>query len=108
MRTFLFVLLHDSPLVPESVGSDILVFSVASAMSSLICTPLDVARTQLILSREGIEAFSRTLQRISEQEGLQGLMAGWLPRLLWNGLIVGLVLGFCRRKTHGMLVMSCS
>lgn len=100
VRTFLFVCLHDSTAVPEGAGSDILVFSIASALSSLLCTPLDVTRTQLILSRQGVERFSLTLREISERDGLPGLMAGWLPRLLWNGLIVGLVLGFCRPQ-HG-------
>lgn len=96
VRTAIFVALHDSTAFPSGAGSDILVFTIASAVASLLCTPLDVARTQLVLRREGVENLSSTLQNIGEREGISGLMAGWLPRLLWNGLIVGSILGLCR------------
>eukprot|EP00913_Durusdinium_trenchii_P004233 g3925.t1 len=80
----------------EHAEQDILVFTIASAVASILCTPLDVARTQLILRREGVQHFASTLQKIKDQDGIAGLMAGWLPRLLWNGLIVGSILGLCR------------
>lgn len=96
VRTAIFVALHDSSAFPSGAGSDILVFTIASAVASLLCTPLDVARTQLVLRREGVQNLSTTLQNIGEREGISGLMAGWLPRLLWNGLIVGSILGLCR------------
>lgn len=96
MRTAVFVALHDSAFVPGGPWSDILVFTIASAVASILCTPLDVARTQLILRREGVQHFASTLQKIKDQDGIAGLMAGWLPRLLWNGLIVGSILGLCR------------
>ena len=44
----------------------------------------------------GIQLLPATLWEIHDQEGVAGLLAGWLPRLLWNGLIVGAVLGLCR------------
>lgn len=51
-------------------------------------------------SIEGVQNLSTTLQNIGEREGISGLMAGWLPRLLWNGLIVGSILGLCRRSVQ--------
>lgn len=96
IRTAVFVALHDSAAFPSGAGSDILVFTVASAVSSILCTPLDVARTQLVLRRQGVRHLGSTLQTIGEREGISGLMAGWLPRLFWNGLIVGSILGLCR------------
>lgn len=96
IRTAVFVALHDSAAFPSGAGSDILVFTVASAVASILCTPLDVARTQLVLRRQGVRHLGSTLQTIGEREGISGLMAGWLPRLFWNGLIVGSILGLCR------------
>jgi len=95
IRTGLFVALHDSNLY-NGPGSEILLFAIASAVAAFMCTPLDVARTQLLLSRQGVEALPATLVSIGEREGFEGLTAGWLPRLLWNGVTVGLVLGLCR------------
>jgi len=96
LRTALFVSLHDSGSFPSGAGSDILAFTMASAIASVVCTPLDVARTQLVLSGKGIQRLPATLWDIHESQGVAGLLAGWLPRLLWNGLIVGAVLGLCR------------
>ena len=45
----------------------------------------------------GVRHLGSTLQTIGEREGISGLMAGWLPRLFWNGLIVGSILGLCRQ-----------
>lgn len=53
---------------------------------------IDVARFSL-----GLRHLGSTLQTIGEREGISGLMAGWLPRLFWNGLIVGSILGLCRQ-----------
>ncbi|CAJ1383522.1 unnamed protein product [Effrenium voratum] len=96
LRTAVFVTLHDAHLFGTGASADVLTFIFASACSSILCTPLDVARTQLILQREGVQNFPKTLWDIRERDGLTGLMAGWLPRLLWNGLVVGFVLGICR------------
>eukprot|EP00439_Symbiodinium_sp_Y106_P044487 s2412_g5.t1 len=96
LRTALFVSLHDSGSFPSGAGSDILAFTMASAIASVVCTPLDVARTQLVLSGKGIQRLPSTLWDIHDRQGVAGLLAGWLPRLLWNGLIVGAVLGLCR------------
>jgi len=95
IRTGLFVALHDSNLY-NGPGSEILLFTIASTAAAFMCTPLDVARTQLLLSRRGVEDLPATLASIGTREGFEGLTAGWLPRLLWNGVTVGLVLGLCR------------
>ena len=36
---------------------------------------------------QGIQRLPATLWDIHESQGVAGLLAGWLPRLLWNGLI---------------------
>ena len=60
---------------------------------------IDVARFSL-----GVRHLGSTLQTIGEREGISGLMAGWLPRLFWNGLIVGSILGLCRQAPLCCLV----
>mmetsp|Transcript_100237 Transcript_100237/g.323032 ORF Transcript_100237/g.323032 Transcript_100237/m.323032 type:complete len:150 (+) Transcript_100237:1197-1646(+) len=96
LRTIIFVWLHSQPDAASFVGSNILLFTIASTVAALVCTPLDVARTRLLLDGRGVQELPSTLASICREEGSAGIFAGWLPRLIWNGVTVGIVLGLCR------------
>jgi len=97
LRTAIFVYLHDNPSIPSgTAGNDVLLFVAASTLAAVAATPLDVARTQLLLSGGTLVEVPFVLTKIQQEQGTAALMAGWQPRLLWNGLIVGATLGLCR------------
>eukprot|EP00444_Apocalathium_aciculiferum_P007535 CAMPEP_0183410534 /NCGR_PEP_ID=MMETSP0370-20130417/19643_1 /TAXON_ID=268820 /ORGANISM="Peridinium aciculiferum, Strain PAER-2" /LENGTH=415 /DNA_ID=CAMNT_0025593381 /DNA_START=72 /DNA_END=1319 /DNA_ORIENTATION=+ len=96
LRSIIFVWLHSQPNAASFIGYDILIFTIAAAISALVCTPLDVARTRLLLDGRGVQELPSMLVSIFREEGAAGFFAGWLPRLMWNGVTVGIVLGLCR------------
>merc|ERR1712007_81377 len=96
-RTALFVALHDSDLMPSGPGADVLLFTIASTAAALATTPFDVARTKLLLNGGGVSALPATLLDMWREQGVPATMAGWVPRLAWNGIVVGTTLGLCRQ-----------
>ncbi|XP_047146408.1 mitochondrial S-adenosylmethionine carrier protein isoform X1 [Hydra vulgaris] len=74
-------------------GSDVTGFesglcgSVAGAVSAAITTPLDVAKTRIILAQNTCLKTSsnpfRVVVQIFKNEGIKGIFAGIVPRVVW-------------------------
>jgi solute carrier family 25 S-adenosylmethionine transporter 26 len=72
--------------------------SAAGAIASALTTPLDVAKTRIMLTREtaaegGYFGTWRTLTRVYSEEGASALFKGVGPRVLWIGLGGAVFLG---------------
>jgi len=111
MRIWLFLALRShgaaSALALEpGMTSDIALFALANIVANGICNPLEVVRTRLLLQLSG-EADTEyagildALTTIEREEGVGALFKGVLLRLLWNGLLVGIVLGVQRSYYGG-------
>ncbi|XP_018576482.1 S-adenosylmethionine mitochondrial carrier protein homolog [Anoplophora glabripennis] len=62
--------------------------SIAGGFSAAVTTPLDVAKTRIMLAdrklvRSGEITVRNTLKNIYRKEGIKGVFAGLLPRTLW-------------------------
>lgn len=102
IRSVLFVAMHATGLAPEgSPGMEVMLFTLASATAALATTPLDAVRTQLLLEKADWRQIPDALAN-SWNRGLEAMMAGWQPRLLWNGLVVGAVMGLVRLEYNDM------
>eukprot|EP00929_Paragymnodinium_shiwhaense_P121411 TRINITY_DN93637_c0_g1_i1.p1 TRINITY_DN93637_c0_g1~~TRINITY_DN93637_c0_g1_i1.p1 ORF type:complete len:631 (-),score=126.73 TRINITY_DN93637_c0_g1_i1:72-1964(-) len=97
MRTAIFIVLHSIPGSPQGVAPETFEFMVAQTLACMLTLPLDVARTRMLLSGDGLEKLPDVLQEIQLNEGLEGLTAGWQMQFIWNGLTVGSVLGLVRQ-----------
>eukprot|EP01036_Dinobryon_divergens_P030552 gene30552-39814_t len=66
--------------------------ALSSAISSAATTPFDVVKTRIStgIIPPGSPVFSAII-RIAKTEGLTGLYAGVLPRILWSALFGGIV-----------------
>mmetsp|Transcript_22387 Transcript_22387/g.33352 ORF Transcript_22387/g.33352 Transcript_22387/m.33352 type:complete len:775 (+) Transcript_22387:159-2483(+) len=51
-RVWVFLILHNSPHTPSAQETDLLFYVIAAMFAAAICTPLDVARTRLLLQRQ--------------------------------------------------------
>lgn len=72
--------------------------SLAGGTAAAITTPLDVAKTRIMLSRKGDigQAYSgtyATLQRVAREEGWRKLFLGVGPRTLWISIGGSIFLG---------------
>ncbi|KAK0567216.1 hypothetical protein OC861_002813 [Tilletia horrida] len=71
----------------------------AGAVAALVTTPIDVAKTNIMLdqsgggSGSGAKGVFRTMAAVAAREGLVGLMRGGLLRTAWTALGAGLYLG---------------
>lgn len=86
--------------------------SVAGAISAALTTPLDVAKTRIMLSNSGSSSSSgsssqqrysgtlATLGKIASQEGFAALFRGVAPRTLWIGLGGAVFLGVYERASQ--------
>lgn len=74
---------------------------MAGAFAAAMTTPLDVAKTRIMLSRNNTPTLTTahysgtlsTLGRIASQEGVRALFSGVMPRTLWIGLGGAVFLG---------------
>ncbi|XP_070572860.1 mitochondrial S-adenosylmethionine carrier protein-like [Ptychodera flava] len=61
--------------------------ALAGGFSAAVTTPLDVAKTRIMLAKAGSETASSGLtliiRNVWRQEGLKGLFAGVIPRTMW-------------------------
>uniref|UniRef100_T1GV42 S-adenosylmethionine mitochondrial carrier protein n=1 Tax=Megaselia scalaris TaxID=36166 RepID=T1GV42_MEGSC len=83
-----------TPLTPVSVA---LCGAVAGGISAGITTPLDVAKTRIMLSQQvggrRMGVFN-ILSNIYREKGIQGIFAGFTPRVLWITLGGAIFFGF--------------
>ncbi|KAI6244087.1 hypothetical protein M3Y99_00078800 [Aphelenchoides fujianensis] len=59
--------------------------SVAGVVAAGLTTPLDVAKTRIMLSTRSLSTFPLLLQ-IARTDGISALFAGVLPRCVWMGI----------------------
>lgn len=98
LRVGIFLGLHDSGLVPVGAGEDALLYTFANVLAVMLTTPLDVIRTQLLLGGKPLQDLPAVIQEVYDESGVLGFLAGWSPRLVYNGIIVGIVWGFVRQE----------
>lgn len=111
VRIWLFLVFRSHGMVSAlslepGVTSDIVLFTVANVVANGICVPLEVVRTRLLLQLSGdsnteYAGIFDALATIEREEGIAALFKGVLPRLLWNGLLVGVVLAVQRSYYSG-------
>lgn len=77
--------------------------AVAGSCSAFITTPLDVARTRIMLAGSDAKQLLETLSRIKAEEGVRALMSGALPRTIWMG-IGGFVFFGAYRTAQDLLI----
>lgn len=97
LRVGFFLALQDSGMVPPGAGEDALLYTVANVIAVMLTTPLDVVRTQMLLRGKPLQELPVVVQEIYDESGIFGFVAGWSPRLLYNGIIVGIIWGFVRQ-----------
>ena len=84
--------------------------AVAGGFSGAVTTPLDVAKTRIMLAEFGSELAQRdsiiyTLKMVGQERGLSGLYAGVLPRTIWIS-IGGFVFFGVYEKCKSLLMSS--
>merc|ERR1711907_88242 len=57
--------------------------SFAGAIAAAITTPLDVAKTRIMLGESSSTSFVKTLSEVYATQGVHGLFAGVAPRVFW-------------------------
>ncbi len=57
--------------------------SVAGGIAAGITTPLDVAKTRIVLSRDASMSIVKVLKEVAAKEGVKGLFSGVVPRVAW-------------------------
>lgn len=72
--------------------------SIAGAIAAAITTPLDVAKTRIMLSTKsalhsGYSSTLPTVARVFREEGVAALFSGVTPRVLWIGFGGAVFLG---------------
>lgn len=76
--------------------------SAAGSFSAGVTTPLDVAKTRIMLSsKKDAGQYSKilpTLSRVYTEEGMPALFRGVVPRVLWIGLGGAVFLGELSRS----------
>jgi solute carrier family 25 (mitochondrial S-adenosylmethionine transporter), member 26 len=83
-----------TPLTPISVS---LCGAVAGGIAAAITTPLDVAKTRIMLADQSETARSsvfQTLHKIYRERGVRGLFAGFVPRVMWITIGGAVFFGF--------------
>ena len=109
LRTWSVQVLKEVSKVPElDFLGDYLFYAATASVIYFLTTPLDVARTRLLAqatlggdsAQEPIQTgesqqprysgFWDCLTTISREEGVEGLFAGWVPRVLYFGVILSI------------------
>ena len=72
--------------------------ALAGALSAAVTTPLDVAKTRIMLAEPGSplalkQSASLALEIVFKERGFKGLFAGILPRITWTSIGGALFLG---------------
>lgn len=79
----------------------------AGAVAAALTTPLDVAKTRVMLAKSGDMEVKTTvaslLVRIGKEEGFRGLFSGFVPRVCWIGLGGFVFLGAYEQGRHLLL-----
>lgn len=111
LRIWLFLAFRSHGLgsvlsLEQGMTSDLVLYTVASIIANGICNPLEVVRTRLLLQLSGdsnteYAGILDALATIKREEGVGALFKGILLRLIWNGLLVGIVLGVQRSYYSG-------
>jgi len=60
--------------------------SVSGAFAAAVTTPLDVAKTRIMLGQSDGAGLIGTMQSVTQKEGIAGLFSGVAPRTFWIGL----------------------
>jgi solute carrier family 25 S-adenosylmethionine transporter 26 len=80
-----------------SLAQTALCAAMAGGTAAAATTPLDVAKTRIMLSRKGVDmdytGISRTLLQIYQQEGIKAFFRGIVPRITWLSIGGALFLG---------------
>ncbi|KAE9553297.1 hypothetical protein FO519_003463 [Halicephalobus sp. NKZ332] len=74
--------------------------SIAGCIAAVLTTPLDVAKTRIILSDKKTSTL-RTLLQVRKDEGIKKLFSGTIPRTMWMG-IGGFVFFFAWEATRDL------
>eukprot|EP00931_Biecheleriopsis_adriatica_P115573 TRINITY_DN91353_c0_g1_i1.p1 TRINITY_DN91353_c0_g1~~TRINITY_DN91353_c0_g1_i1.p1 ORF type:complete len:301 (-),score=35.93 TRINITY_DN91353_c0_g1_i1:180-1025(-) len=98
LRVTIFSSLHESGLVPHGLGEDALLYTVANVLAVMITTPLDVLRTQILLRGGSLNEMPDVAKDLYSKSGVLAFIAGWSPRLLYNGILVGMIWGVVRQS----------
>eukprot|EP00731_Ephydatia_muelleri_P001755 Em0001g1755a len=81
--------------------------ALAGAVAAAMTTPLDVAKTRVMLAKTGdmeVKAsVAGLLVKIGREEGLRGLFSGFVPRICWIGLGGFVFLGAYEQGRHLLL-----
>ncbi|GMH87026.1 hypothetical protein TrST_g1508 [Triparma strigata] len=77
--------------IPNSTTRDSLLLVLCTSVCALLTTPLDVARTKLIVEKTNDSNVIECLQGIVREEGAKGLMKGVLLRTIYWGVIVAAI-----------------
>lgn len=102
LRVSTFVALHDTDLIQNGFTGDWLQYLFANVLAILLTTPLDVVRTQMLLKNRAIQELPSVVKELYDKEGLSAFVAGWSPRVLYNGLIIGTYWGIVRQGYNGI------
>ncbi|GFS06905.1 S-adenosylmethionine mitochondrial carrier protein [Elysia marginata] len=83
--------------VPVTAWQSSLCGALAGGTSAALTTPLDVAKTRIMLAEQGsIEArghMAAVLKQVASDKGIQGLFAGIVPRVMWISIGGAIFLG---------------
>ena len=84
--------------------------SIASGIGAAITTPLDVAKTRIMLAKAGSdmaekESLQFAMRFVYQENGVKGLFAGLTPRILW--MSIGGALFFGVYEKIKILTTSC-
>lgn len=91
--------------------------SVAGGIAAALTTPLDVAKTRIMLSHSSSKQaaagvtihepyssnFIKTMARIAKEEGFSTLFRGVVPRVTWISIGGAIFLGVYERAKQGMV-----
>jgi len=80
--------------------------SLAACTSGFLTTPLDVAKTQMMVNAEHFSQATTTgiLKQIIRDEGIRGLWKGVVPRMIWFSF-AGVIFFGTYESTHSLLLM---
>jgi len=82
---------------PITASQSALCGAVSGGISAGITTPLDVAKTRIMLAKKGSELASGSiltaLKHVHAQNGVKGLFAGLGPRMMWISIGGSIFLG---------------
>ncbi|GJD09172.1 Putative mitochondrial carrier protein PET8 [Galdieria sulphuraria] len=80
--------------------------SIAGAVAAAFTTPLDVAKTRLMLQNSPYRGIASTILRIAKEEGIPCLFSGIVPRVLWIGLGGAIFFGSFETCKQWLLISS--